>query len=94
MLEYQSLSLDAWGEANKPCQTCPSYDQEGNVTEPSTTVRKGWEDGVFMGTSCSSQVGPSLAFSFPLASKRDANDTWHWCVSLPQTSRAKSAEEV
>lgn len=83
------MNTQLWREVNKPCQMHPSYEQGGNVTEASTIVGKCREDGVFIGALCSTQFGPPLAFSFPLASKRDAKDAWHWHACLPQTSRAE-----
>lgn len=54
--------MQPWGEVNKPCQMHPSYEQGGNVTETSTVVGKCLEDGVFIGTLCSTWFGPSLSF--------------------------------
>lgn len=68
-----------------------------NVSQLWTGRKRDWdkcysgchEDGVFIGTLYSNQFGPSLAFSFPLASKQDAKDVWHWCACLLQASKAE-----
>jgi len=74
------MSMQLWGEVNKPCQTCRSDEQGGNVTKTSAIVGKCREECVFMAASCSTWFGP-LSPSF--FHQRDAKD-----MALPRTSPA------